>query len=224
MTLDWALVVVALMAVAVLVGTAIRTGTPAAVSQFGTQVGGLRALSATETLLIFEDRGQGAADWSGGIGHADHPGLGAVWLADPPGDALTRSIPLPQGTVRAVLSFDLVAIDDWALQGLTVSIDGADIVTQRFTSSPDTQVPAPDIPARSDRIALRTRIAEPRELGFGSGTTDLAEQVLHVNLAVFTTAPALTLSITPLPALTDADLPQPLWAIDNLVVVSESLP
>jgi hypothetical protein len=212
------------MAVAVLVGTAIRTGTPGAVSQFGAQVGGLRALSETETLLVFEDGASGAAEWSGGTRNADHPGLGAIWLADPPGEALSRSIALPEGTVRAVLSFDIVAIDDWDLQGLSLAIDGTEVLRQRFTSRPGQAMPAAEPLTRSDRIALRTQVALPRELGFGSGTPEMAEQVMHVNLAVFTTGDTLAVTITPLPSEAAGDMPPPRWAIDNLIVTGERLP
>lgn len=211
------------MALAVLVGTAIRTGVPGAASQFGAQVGGLRALSETETLLLFEDGAGGAPAWSSGRLADDHIALGPVWLAEPPDAPLTRSITLPEGTVRAVLSFDLVAIDDWAQQGLSVSVDGVEVLRQRFTSRPDQATPAAEV-LRDDRVALRVRMAPARELGFGSGTPDLAEQVLSVDLAVLTTGDALTLTITPLPADGAPDIPQPLWAIDNLIVTGERLP
>jgi hypothetical protein len=211
------------MALAVLVGTAIRTGVPGAASQFGAQVGGLRALSDTETLLLFEDGTSGVPGWSTGRILTDHIALGPVWLAEPPDVPLTRSIALPEGTVRAVLSFDLVAIDDWALQGLSVSVDGAEVLRQRFTSRPDQAMPAAET-LRSDRVALRARMAPARELGFAADTPNLAEQVLSVDLAVFTTGDTLTLTIAPLQAEGATDLPQPLWAIDNLIVTGERLP
>lgn len=222
-TLDWALVVVAFMALAVLIGTAIRTGTPAGVSQFGAQVGGLRALSDTQTLLVFEDGASGAPGWSSGRIEGGNPALGPVWLAEPSDTALSRSIPLPEGTVRAILSFDLIAIDDWGLQGLSVAIDGTEVLRQRFTSRPGQELSAAESP-RNDLIAQRTRLAPARELGFAAGGPELAEQVLHVDLAVITTAEALELTITPLAAEADADAVAPAWAVDNLIVVAERLP
>jgi hypothetical protein len=222
-TLDWALVAVALMALAVLIGTAIRTGTPGAPSQFGAQVGGLRALSETETLVVFEDGVTTASGWTGGRFENTSAGLGRILLAAPADVALSRSIPLPEGTVRAVLSLDLIAIDDWALQGLALSIDGTEVLRQRFTSRPGVDMP-PTEGLRSDRIALRTEIREARELGFASGAPELAEQVVHVDLAIFTTGGMLDLTITPLPAEADGSLPMPLWAIDNLIITAERLP
>lgn len=223
-TLDWALVAVALMAVAVLIGTAIRTGAPGAPSQFGAQVGGLRALSETETLLVFEDMANGVAGWSGGSHDAAHPGLGAVWFADPSGEALSRTISLPEGTVRAVVSFDLVAIDDWNLQGLSVAVDGTEVLRQRFTSRADQQIAAAEPVTRTDRIVTRAHLAAPRELGFASGTPAMAEQILRVSLAVFTTDPTLTLTISPLASEAETEMPLPHWAIDNLIVTAERLP
>jgi hypothetical protein len=221
-TLDWALVAVGLMACAVLAGLVIRTDGSGQSSLFGAQVGGLRTLSENQTLVVFEDMSSGGgADWSGGLRNADHAGLGAVWLADPPSDPLSRDIALPEDTVRAVLSFDLIAIDAWALEGLEVALGGAPVMLHRFASPPD-----PDgllaTPRTTDRLAVRLELAEPRDLGFAPS---LAEQRLNVELAVTTPGDSLSLTITPVPSdAGDSDRPAPLWAVDNLIVVAERLP
>lgn len=218
--LDWALIPVALIAFAVLLGVAIRSGPPAAASLFGREVGGLRALSDTETLILFEDGGTAITGWSGGALHADHPGLGTVWLADPPDQPLSRVIPLPEGTVRALLSFDLVWRDDGSAPGLSVAIDGAEVLRQRFASG-GAVPPAPDTLGLSDRIALRSRIPVSRRL---TGAREGSVQELHVDVAAVTTAREITLTLAPLPSDTPAETSAPFWAVDNLVVVAERLP
>lgn len=222
--LDWALVVVGLMAVALLAGTVIRTDAGGQQALFGTQVGGLRALSETEHLVLFEDMTSGGgAGWSGGARNTDHLGLGAIWLADP-GTPLSRDIALPQGTVRAVLSLDLIAIDDWALEGLAVSVDGTEILRHRFTTRAGLTRPTAPETRATDRIALRAGLADPREMGFAAGNPALSEERLSLEIAVTTPADALNLTITPLPAEGAPDSVAPRWAVDNLIVVAEHLP
>jgi hypothetical protein len=222
-SLDWELIVVGLMAGALLAGTMIRTEPAGQRSQFGAHVGGLSILSENETLVLFEDLSSGSPrDWSGGLPNADYPGLGAIWLADPPGDALHRDIALPDGTVRTVLSFDLIAIDDWADGALMVAIDGTEVLRHSFTSRPDDIREAAPQTRTTGRIALRTQLGAPRELGFASGRPALAEERLNVEIAVTTPGAALSLTITPLRA-SDAGPVSP-WAVDNLIVVAEREP
>ncbi|NKX44898.1 hypothetical protein [Roseicyclus persicicus] len=214
---DWMLIAAALVAGALLAGTVIRSGTVGQVAQFGTQVGGLRSLGPNERLVVFEDMSSGAgAGWSGGRRDAAHVGLGAIWLADPPHAPLTREIALPEGTVRAVLSLDLIAIDAWAREGLELRVNGAPVLRQRF---------GPDAPATetiaAEHVTLRGRLAPPQALGFDPAQ---AEQRLSVAVAVTTPGATISLAIHPLPADGAADGPAPTWAVDNLIVVAESLP
>lgn len=227
-TPDWAMIAVGMMAVALLAGAMLRTGTPAAQALFGTQVGGLRTLSDTETLILFEDHasgGGGDAGWSVGLRNADHPGLGAIWLVDPGEATLTRDIPLPEGTRRAILSFDLIAIDDWALEGLSVAIGGVDMLQHRFTSRPGLDRPAAPALEIEEGSALRARLDIPREQGFAAGGPALAEKRLRVELSVVDPEQTLTLTITPLAAPGQAPAAvSPLWGLDNLMLVVDSQP
>lgn len=223
-TLDWLLIAVGLAAGALLAGAVIRTGDGGQSARFGTHIGGVRSLSDTDRLVAFEDMSTGATGWSGGARNDDHLGLGAIWLAEP-GTALTRDIALPDGTVRAVLSLDLIAIDDWALEGLEIALDGAPILRHRFTTRPDLDRLDPPANRSADLVAVRAQTEPPREMGFASGTPALEDERLTVEIAVTTPGTQLALSITPLPAEDgDNDAPAPLWAVDNLVVVAESLP
>jgi hypothetical protein len=225
-SLDWELIVVALMAAALLAGIMIRTEAPELRSQVALQVGGLSILSENETLVVFEDMSSGGGGgWSGGRPNADHPGLGAIWLADPPGDALHRAIALPDGTARVLVSFDLIAIDHWPDAALMVTVDGTEVLRHSFASRPDAiraTAPATD---GTGRISLRTELGAPRELGFASGSPDLAEQRLSIEIAAPSPNPTLTLAITPLRVGGAEDAgPAPSWAVDNLIVVAERRP
>jgi hypothetical protein len=225
---DWAMIAVGLMALALLAGAMVRTGTPAAQALFGTQVGGLRTLSETETLVLFEDHASGVGDdagWSAGLRNDDHPGLGAIWLVEPSDVVLTRDIALPEGTIRAVLSLDLIAIDDWALQGLSVAIGDLEVLQHRFTSRPGLDRPAAPAPMNDGSLALRARLDGPREQGFAAGDPALAEERLRIELSVREPGDILTVTITPLAAPGQAPAPDgPLWAVDNLILVADSQP
>lgn len=218
-SLDWELIVVGLMAAALLAGTMIRTEP----REQRSQIGGLSILSETKTLVLFEDMSSGSAPgWSGGHRNADHPGLGAIWRADPPGDAMHRDIALPNGTVRAVVSFDLIVIDEWADDALMVAIDGTEILRHGFATGPDAiRATAPPTQG-TGRIALRTELGARRELGFASGGPALSAQRLSVEIALPAPDARLTLTIRPLRA-EDAGPALP-WAVDNLIVVAERRP
>lgn len=220
------MIAVGLMAGALLAGTVIRTDAAGPRALFGTHVGGLRTLSDTESLVLFEDLSSGGgADWSAGRVNDDHLGLGAIWLADPSGAPLGRDIALPAGTVRAVLSLDLIAIDDWALEGLAITLNGTDILQHRFTTRPGLDRPAAPAPRDADRIVVHASLGTAREMGFAAGTPALADERLAVSIAVTTPGETLALSITPLAAEgASDDAPAPLWAVDNLIVIAERLP
>jgi hypothetical protein len=206
---DWMLVAAALVAGALLAGTVIRTEAAGAAAQFGTHVGGLRTLGPTERLVLFEDMSSGsAAAWSGGRRDTAHVGLGAVWLADPADGALTREIALPEGTVRAVLSVDLIALDGWTGQGLDMAVNGTPVLRAGFGPGAVTE----DLAA--PQVELRSRRAAPADLGLGPAP----EERLTVELAVTAPGPALILTIAP------AQGQSPAWAVDNLIVVSERRP
>lgn len=224
-SLDGLLVLVALLAVVVVAGAVVRTGSVGQSSQFGTFVGGLRTLGPTETLVVFEDGApSNEPAWSAGARNDDHVGLGAIWLVDPGDAMLERRIPLPEGTVQATLGLDLVAIDDWALEGLELAVNGRPVLTQRFSSRPDLiEAQVTEMPG-GDGIMLRTSLDPPKPLGFAQGDDALDDTRLVVEMAVVTPGDELTLTLTPLPAEGAATASAPAWAVDNLVVVAASLP
>jgi hypothetical protein len=219
--LDWMLVTVGLMALALLAASLIRTVPSYAVAEFGTKIGGLRALTDTERLVLFEDLSTSTdPDWSRGQRDDTQVGLGAIWLAAPADEPMTRRIALPAQTQRSIVTMDLIAIDAWSLERLELSVDGAPVLRQSFSAQPELIAAQRTEVLTRDGIVLQTRLEAPQELGFATGT-GLEETRLSVELAVTTTATELRLSIVPLPASDPAaGARPPMWAIDNLMVIA----
>lgn len=219
--LDWMLVTVGLMALALLAGSLIRMTSGGPDAQFGAQMGGLRALGEQERLILFEDLASGPDPaWSGGQRQEDQLGLGAVWMAVPPGAPLMREIILPEGVTRAFLSFDLIAIDAWAGESLEVALQGRTILRHGFSPESAATDTVQIRQQEGDGLALRTRLAPPREMGFATGDPALAEERLSVEIALDRPDPLLRLSVTPQPGTTGQAAPA--WAVDNLVVIVET--
>ncbi|WP_439136975.1 hypothetical protein [Roseicyclus sp.] len=215
------LVTVGLMALALLAASLIRTVPSYAVAEFGTKIGGLRALTETERLIMFEDLGTSPEpDWSSGQRDDTQVGLGAIWLAAPADAPMTRRIALPAQTQRSIVTMDLIAIDAWTLERLELSVDGTPVLRQSFSAQPDLIAAQRTEVLSRDGIVLQTRLDGPQELGFETGP-GLEETRLSVELAVTTAASELRLSIVPLPAADPATEAQPpMWAIDNLMVIA----
>jgi len=213
--LDWMLVSVGLMAAMVLAATMIRTASDGSDAGFIPQMGGLRALDATERLIIFEDyTAAGGASWSTGQNHDAITMLGAVWLATPPDAPLMRALNLPKGAARAVVSFDLIAVDRWTDESLAIAVQGQTLLRHQFSSKP--QTPALALRA-SDGIALRTRASTLRDMGAGPRFNRL-----RVEIAIDRPDPQLQLTLTPQPATPDQATP--VWAVDNLMVIVKDIP
>lgn len=219
--LDWMLVSVGLMALALLAASLIRTVPSHAVAAFGTKIGGIRSLSQSEQLIVFEDHDtHGAADWSSGRRDATQLGLGAIWMAEPADAAMTRRIVLPAQTRRVIVTLDLIAIDSWALERLELSVNGAPVVRQSFSAAPELIARQQTEILPRDGVLLRSTLATPQEFGFATGTGQ-EEIRLSIEMAIVPEAPELRLSILPLPAPdAPADARPPVWAIDNLMVIA----
>ncbi|MBF9045825.1 hypothetical protein LSUCC0031_01725 [Rhodobacterales bacterium LSUCC0031] len=223
--LDWMLITVALMALALLAASLIRSAPSYPVATFGAKIGGLRALGAGERLVLFEDLSTSADPaWSHGQRDDSHIGLGAIWLARNGEAPMTRRIALPAETARSIVTLDLIAIDAWALQWLEIAINGTPVLRQSFSAHPDLiadqQTEILTDALDQNGIILRSHLGAPQELGFATGP-GLAETRLSLEMAIATTAPELRLSITALPAVGGTDAADvPLWAIDNFVVIA----
>lgn len=216
--LDWMLVSVGLMAAMVLAATMIRGPSGGSETGFIPQMGGLRALEATERLIVFEDySGSGDAVWSTGQRHDAIAMLGTVWLATPPDAPLTRVLDLPTGVARAVVSFDLIAIDDWTDETLEITVQ--DQVLLRHGLSSDGRAPLLALRPSDggDGAALRTRRSMLRD-----GGADPRFDRLSVEIAVDRPDPQMRLTLTPRRATPEQAAPA--WAVDNLMVIVKDAP
>ncbi|MBF9059430.1 hypothetical protein HKCCSP123_09580 [Rhodobacterales bacterium HKCCSP123] len=225
LSLDGLLIGIALLAGVVMAGAIFRTETDGQSSQFGTFVGGLRILDRDETLVVFEDGAPSdAAGWSAGARNEDHVGLGAIWLVDPGDATLERHIPLPAETAQATVRLDIVAIDDWALEGLELAVNGRPVLRQRFSSRPDLVEAQETEVLAGEGIILRTELDAPKPLGFGEGEAALDETRLVIEMAVVAPGPDITVTLTPLSATGATAGGTPAWAVDNLIVIAARLP
>lgn len=147
-TLDWMLVAVAVIALALLAGTTIRMGGGPTSDQDVTA--GLIVLRGTDRLIAFEDHTHPDPDLS------DHPvaslqGLGRV-LGPFEGETLSRGLTLPDDTSVVSISFDLFLWDAADLP--EVAVNGTPVtMTARFT---DTPAGAP----RHAHLSLRAETSE----------------------------------------------------------------
>ena len=168
--LDWMLVSVGLMALALLAASLIRTVPSYAVAEFGTKIGGLRALTETERLVLFEDLSTSPdPDWASGQSDDTQVGLGAIWLASHADAPMTRRIALPPQTQRSIVTMELIAIDAWALERLELSVDGTPVLRQSFSAEPALIAAQRTEILAQNGIVLQSRLDSPQELGFATG-------------------------------------------------------
>jgi hypothetical protein len=213
--LDWMLVTVGLMAVALLTGSLIRVPLGGPDAQFGAYMGGLRALSDTERLLLFEDLSSGTDPaWSGGARQDEQVGLGAVWMAVPPEAALERDIALPDGVKRAFVSFDLIALNDWAGNSIEVALQGRTLLRHGFSEGMG-GLRLED----ADGMVVRARYSGPRSLGLSPDQPKLTAERLSIEVALEQPDPVLRLTLTPQPGASAQTAPA--WAVDNLMIIVE---
>lgn len=224
--LDWTLIACGLVAGALLAGILIRIDSSGGDGAFGDGIGGLRALAENETLVAFEDYNHDAGGWDGRPVDLGQAGLGGVLGPVPLSEPVSRRFDLPENTSRAALSFDLIGLDDWETETLTVSIGDQQVLRHSLSSRPDLADNTISDLMQGDTISVMARsIDAPRERAYGSGTPSLYETVLRVRISIAALDTALVLNIAGSPpaggSTTD---PEPRWALDNLSLVAEVTP
>jgi hypothetical protein len=227
MSLDWMMIAVLLIAGLLLAGALVRTDDSDQTSRFGSFAGGVRTLSETERLTLFETYDFGAEGWQDAPAAVGPVGIGGVIGPLPAGAGLTRDLPLPEGTRRAVLSLDLIGIDDWADEALTLSVQGQEVLTLRPTTREDRRDSAGATPQGTPEIAvIANRLAPPAERGYAAGDAARREDVWRIRIAVEAPGRTLRLAIAGDAAGETAGddreaIGVPQWALDNLSVVAD---
>lgn len=222
---DWIIIVVAVTTGALLFASLFLAGSTRDDTPFGTTIGGLRALKDSETLVLFEDYTFDSGGWSDGLHDDTHPGLGGILGPFPLRQALERELALPDDVVRAVLSFDLIAIDDWALETVSVSVDGEVLLRRRFSTRPDLSA-GQDSEIRSGGNAVVVIAPEgmPVERGFATGGPEMFEQIVRVQIALDTPQTRIDIRVEGEGDVGDDERSgAPQWALDNLILTTETL-
>jgi hypothetical protein len=163
-TVDWTIIALSLLALALLLATTIRTDT----MRFGsaTDAGaGLRILTAQERLVAFEDFSFGTHDWT--VAEAT-PGADTVpsLLGPFAGGTIAKSYALPRGTARVTVTLDLYVADAKAAETLIVEVNGAAVLqglvpTTGDAGDPATMVRAPDGPGPRNPWTVRITLPQP---------------------------------------------------------------
>jgi hypothetical protein len=122
-TLDWMLVLVAVIAVALLIASNIRVDQRSAVDRVGTSIGGLRSLAPNERLIVFEDYSYDSGGWSGAPNNDSNAAMGGVLGPITAGAGLTRRFGLPDDTERAEVMFDLIGWSDGTRADVTLRLN-----------------------------------------------------------------------------------------------------
>lgn len=110
-TLDWMLVLVAVLAVALVIASSLRVDRRDAADRFGTSIGGLRSLAPHERLVTFEDYSFDSGGWTGLSSDDGNPSLGGVLGPVTAPAGLTREFALPPETLRVEVMLDLIGLD-----------------------------------------------------------------------------------------------------------------
>lgn len=223
--------VVAAVAVAALILAAI-VGIRAGVDRFsGTNLstlGGLRLLAPDDILLTFEDFEHGAPGWANGVHDQSTDGFGGIlgrFGGTDGAEAVSRRYGVTAERRYAVVSFDLHAIDAWALEDLIVFANGVEVLRQNFSTDPDAA--ARQRPLLADlpwmHAALSASPRSGRDLGFAGGGEAAFDQTVHVELTLF--GPPADLRIGFGATLPAAETDTASWAVDNMqIVLTNRLP
>ena len=124
-SVDWSLIAITLVAVALLAATTIRIHTPPVPGQ-AVQTGGLNVLGADETLVAFEDFSFGAHGWTSTAARAS--GQGATVYGPFAVGAVQKTFSLPSDTAQVRVAFDLYLADDTASDGFSVRVNGRSVI------------------------------------------------------------------------------------------------
>lgn len=123
---DWALILVSTLTVALVMGTVIRTA-PDPAPATSPRAGGLPVLAENQRLVSFEDFSFGARGWNA-VPPATAAGGFASVLGPFRSDMATRRYDLPAGTGRVELALDLHLLEGWSGEGMTMKVNGTPVI------------------------------------------------------------------------------------------------
>lgn len=184
---------------------------------------GISLLAPDDTLVTFEDFELGAPGWDNGQSEQSDVKFGGMLgrFGGTDGvEAVSRSYSIPDDANYALVSFNLHAIDDWALEDVIIFANGVEVLRQNFSTRADMVAMQRSLVA--DLPWLRARLEPLRntgiERGFANGQRATHDQSFAVRMVL--AAPPEDLRIgfgATLPA--DAE-GRASWAIDNLQIIT----
>ena len=124
-SVDWSLIAITAVAVALLVGTTVRTA-PVPEPASTVRSGGLEVLGPHETLIAFEDFSFGAQGWTAPATYDLDRGVGVFGPFDV--GAVQKSFALPDDTSQVRLAFDLHLEDGQPSDGVSVRVNGQSVI------------------------------------------------------------------------------------------------
>lgn len=155
--LDIKAIIIAAMALGLLIGMIVRIGPmPSIWSLKNDQTGGLRALSAQDQLVLFEDFEFHSGAWAGAAQTALIDPYSGMLGPVPAGLVMQRPLRLPRGYRNAVLELDVLFFNDW--QGAAVEVNFADVLLR---ISGTVQAPVLEL-ARQNRDGVQFQILDHR--------------------------------------------------------------
>ncbi|MEM9755097.1 MAG: hypothetical protein AAF914_03840, partial [Pseudomonadota bacterium] len=103
---------------------------------------GIRLLAPDDQLVTFEDFELGVPGWEGGVFERPDPAFGGMlgrFGGTGGEESVSRTYQIAPGAVFAIVSFDLHAIDAWALEDAIVFVNDVEVLRRNFTTDPAAQ-------------------------------------------------------------------------------------
>jgi len=180
---------------------------------------GIRLLAPDDRLVTFEDFELGAPGWVGGANEQSQNGFGGMlgrFGGTDGTEAVSRTYNVPEDTGFAIVTFDVHAIDDWALEDIIVFANGVEVLRQNFSTRSDMVERQRSLIA--DLPWIRAEL-EPGVLSDESrGFDDALDQSVAIRLVLARPSSELRLGFGS--TLADAGVATASWAVDNVQIVT----
>lgn len=225
-SVDWSLTIAALIALGLASGAFIKSGFGETGPAMGLRLEGVSILTEADRLISSEDFARGAPGWIGGTTDESAVGFGGIlgrFGGTGGEEAVSRTYEIDPARSHVVISFDLHAIDDWALEEIVVFINGTPVTRRSFSTRPDLmadqmlhveELAHVDVEMTVDQTSSRHR-------GFVNGGPATEDQTVHVRITAETPGEILRIGFGSTLA---GGIETASWAVDNVQIISTDAP